>query len=150
MTGLGRVPQHFKDWHKCGKCEGFLPLWDLAFGRWCTDCVKGAGGLLKAGEIVEAQWREAHPRPIPRPQPKATIVVRSAESWNGGADIPGAAADGARIAEQARSQPARDAKQWQRAQSLHKAMKCTVEEAYDRLNAADAARKASNENLAVS
>lgn len=129
MTGLGRVPQHFKDWHKCGKCEGFLPLWDLAFGRWCTDCVKEAGGLLKAGEIVEAQWREAHPRPARRPQSEPTTVAKA----------PARA-----------STPARNAKQWQRAQSLHKAMKCSVEEAYDRLNAADAARKASNENLAVS
>lgn len=128
--GLGRVPKHFKDWHKCGKCGEFLPLWDLAFARWCDGCVRDAGGLLKAGEIATAQWKEAHPRPTrPRPRPEPTVAGKSA------AEVPA---------------PARNAKQWQRAQSLHKAMNCTPEEAYDRLNAADAARKVVNENVGVS
>lgn len=114
MAGLGRTPTGFRQAHVCAKCDTFGPLWDLTYAKWCDDCVRSNGGLLAAGKEVQDAWR-------------AAADLRSEQNGlkpinRGPIEVP------------------RDPATLQRAETLHKAMKCTIEEAYDRLVVANNAR----------
>lgn len=122
---LGRVPAEFKTWHSCKRCKEFGPLFDLAYARLCPACVEALGGIQVAAETCRTEWKqEAAERraqsiaKVEKPTPKVDTV-----------DPP---------------RP-REARLWSKAQSLHKAMRCTPEEAYDRLVEAEAARERHNQ-----
>jgi hypothetical protein len=56
VPGLGRIPKEFRAYHTCDHCDAFAPLWDLTYGKWCDDCVKNSGGIVKAANGLRDEF----------------------------------------------------------------------------------------------